>query len=53
MRTMVLEYLATKLGHFGGKCWDSYSSTMVRIWVIYIYIYIYIYIHLSIYQGKL
>ena len=42
-----------------GKCWDSYSSTMVRIWAmlsmltvyyplyyidIYVYIYIYVYI---------
>ena len=33
MRTMVLVYLPTKLGEFMlGKCWDSYSSTMVRIW---------------------
>ena len=25
MRTMVLVYLPTKLGHLWGKCWDSYS----------------------------
>ena len=31
--SMVLEYLPTKLGNFWGKCWCSYSSTMVRIWV--------------------
>ena len=30
MRTMVV-YLPTKLDVWG-KCWDSYSSTMVRIW---------------------
>ena len=27
-----MEYLPTKLGHNWGKCRDSYSSTMVRIW---------------------
>ena len=30
--SMVLVYLPTKLGHLKGKSWDSYSSTMVRIW---------------------
>ena len=28
MRTMVLEYLPTKLGHFGGFYVGKYSSTM-------------------------
>jgi len=28
---MVLVYLATKLGDFLGKCWDSYSSTMEHL----------------------
>ena len=36
MRTMVLEYLPTKLGHFWGKC--------IYIYIIYIYIIYYIYI---------
>ena len=33
MRTMVLEYLPTKLGHFWGKYVGKDASTMVRIWV--------------------
>ena len=33
LRTMVLVYKKpTKLGDLCGKCWYSYSSTMVRIW---------------------
>jgi len=28
-------YLPTKLDDVWGKCWDSYSSTMVRPWFTY------------------
>ena len=51
IRTMVV-YLPTKLDVWG-KCWDSYSNTMVRIWgssttnqINYLYIiYIYLVAH--------
>jgi hypothetical protein len=35
MRTMVLVYLPTELGDFVGVNVGKYSSTMVRIWVLY------------------
>ena len=34
MRTMVLVYLPTWLGHLKGKCWDSYSSTMEHMGIV-------------------
>ena len=39
MRTMVLEYLPTKLGDFWTRAnVGKYSSTMVRIWVVRIWV---------------
>lgn len=31
----------TKLADFGGKCWDSYSRTMVRIWGTYVILFLF------------